>query len=445
MNKDRNNPLIVMQLCSLLLLTILIAASAQAQKPTASATNDGRSNATRALVLMPRMSFSLMPARFRLMAATNSRANAGSNPNANLSPMAAGPNLQVLGGGTLGRLTKWTGFSSSNSFIGDTTIFEDKFGNVGIGTDSPTSKLTVAGTIQATMGGLFGDPNFSLVRIAVGNGSANGIEASGATQNTGTFAGAGVVASGGAGLNGTRGGVGVGGNGGVGTDANGGAGVTALGGNAANPGHFGGAGIFARGGTGVNGAADGLAGDFFGDVHVSGNLSKGGGSFKIDHPLDPENKYLYHSFVESPDMMNIYNGNVTTDGNGDAIITLPDWFESLNKDFRYQLTVIGTFAQAIVGSEMKDNHFAIKTSAPNVRVSWQVTGIRQDAFAKAHRISVEEDKPEKERGYFLHPELFNQPEEKSIEWARQPQLMQGLKDQRELIKRDSQKGKRPNQ
>ncbi len=128
-----------------------------------------------------------------------------------------------------------------------------------------------------------------------------------------------------------------------------------------------------------------------------------------------------------------------------AVITLPDWFETLNKDFRYQLTVIGTFAQAIVGSEMKDNHFAIKTNAANVKVSWQVTGVRQDAFARAHRISVEEDKPEKGRGYYLHPEVFNQPEEKSIEWARHPELVKEMKDQRELMKQDPQKRTQPNQ
>ena len=69
--------------------------------------------------------------------------------------------------------------------------------------------------------------------------------------------------------------------------------------------------------AGQNGATPGDAGHFVGNVDISGNLSKGGGSFKIDHPLDPENKYLYHSFVESPDMKNIYDGNVVTDENGD--------------------------------------------------------------------------------------------------------------------------------
>ena len=80
-----------------------------------------------------------------------------------------------------------------------------------------------------------------------------------------------------------------------------------------------------------------MAGNFEGNVHVSGNLSKGSGSFRIDHPLDPENKYLYHSFVESPDMMNVYNGNVILDEQGEAVVEFPEWFEPLNRDFRYQL------------------------------------------------------------------------------------------------------------
>ena len=41
-----------------------------------------------------------------------------------------------------------------------------------------------------------------------------------------------------------------------------------------------------------------------------------------------------------------------------------------------------------------------------MKVSWQVTGIRKDPSANAHRIRVEEDKPAKERGYYTYPELF---------------------------------------
>jgi hypothetical protein len=148
---------------------------------------------------------------------------------------------------------------------------------------------------------------------------------------------------------------------------------------------------------------------FSGNLHVGGNLSKSSGTFKIDHPLDPANKYLSHSFVESPDMMNIYNGNIVTDRHGLATVELPSYFEALNQDFRYQLTVIGQFAQAIVVREIRENHFTIKTNKPAVKVSWQVTGIRHDAYADAHRIQVEEDKG-KERGTYLHPELFNAPQ-----------------------------------
>jgi hypothetical protein len=162
---------------------------------------------------------------------------------------------------------------------------------------------------------------------------------------------------------------------------------------------------------------------FLGNVDVDGNLSKAAGSFKIDHPLDPANKYLYHSFVESPDMMNVYNGNVTTNAEGEAVVTLPDWLEALNRDFRYQLTVIGQFAQAIVESEVANHQFTIKTDKPSVKVSWQVTGIRQDAWANAHRIPVEAPKAQADRGFYLHPELFGAPPEKSIAVAHHPMIL----------------------
>ena len=180
----------------------------------------------------------------------------------------------------------------------------------------------------------------------------------------------------------------------------------------------------------IAGSSGGYAGWFNGDVNVDGNLSKAGGSFKIDDPLDPANKYLYHSFVESPDMMNIYNGNVTTDAQGDAVVTLPEWFETLNRDFRYQLTVIGQFAQAIVSGEVAGGQFSIKTDKPYVKISWQVTGIRQDAWANAHRIPVEVEKPEVERGFYLHPELYGAPEEKGVLWATAPQAMKQWKEAR---------------
>jgi len=143
-----------------------------------------------------------------------------------------------------------------------------------------------------------------------------------------------------------------------------------------------------------------------GDVDFSGKISKGGGSFKIDHPLDPKNKFLYHSFVESPDMMNVYNGNIITDENGLAIVTLPKYFEALNKEFRYQLTVIQKFAQAIIKEKVKDNTFLIATDEPQTEVSWQITGIRKDPFANSNRIQTEVNKSKKEQGKYLHPAAF---------------------------------------
>jgi hypothetical protein len=193
--------------------------------------------------------------------------------------------------------------------------------------------------------------------------------------------------------------------------------------------------------TGVYGNAGGVvsnrAGVFDGDVDVNGTLTKSGGSFKIDHPLDPSGKYLYHSFVESPDMMDIYNGNVTTDATGEAVVELPEWFEALNRDFRYQLTVLGggdAWAQARVGREIAGNRFTVQTSVPRTKVSWQVTGIRRDAYAEAHRIPVEADKPAAEQGYYLHPELYGAPEEQGIEWATGPELMRQMKAEREKLR-----------
>jgi hypothetical protein len=172
--------------------------------------------------------------------------------------------------------------------------------------------------------------------------------------------------------------------------------------------------------VGVN-FGSGYAGYFQGNVHVTGNLSKGGGSFKIDHPLDPANKYLYHSFVESPDMMDIYNGTVVLDAHGSARITLPDYFQALNREFRYQLTSMGRPQPNIyVAEEISDNRFKIAGGKPRGKVSWQVTGIRQDAYANAHRIQVEEDKPPQEQGHYLHPELFGAPPEQAVGYQAPP-------------------------
>ena len=187
------------------------------------------------------------------------------------------------------------------------------------------------------------------------------------------------------------------------------------------------------GGRGVYGAAPapGLAGYFAGNVNVTGTLSKGAGSFKIDHPLDPGNRYLYHSFVESPDMMNVYNGNVTTDASGSATVELPEWFEALNRDFRYQLTVLGNgaWSRVRVARGVEGNRFVIQTEIPTTEVSWQVTGIRKDPFAEANRIPVEQEKPAGERGLYLHPEAWGRPSEEGVAF-RERESAQAVPDSR---------------
>jgi len=170
---------------------------------------------------------------------------------------------------------------------------------------------------------------------------------------------------------------------------------------------------------GVHGSASGLgtnyAGYFEGNVHVNGTLSKTVGTFKIDHPLDPENKYLYHSFVESPDVMNIYNGIAVLDADGKAAVELPDYFEALNRDFRYQLTAIGAPGPNLyIAEEVINNSFRIAGGKPGMKVSWTVTGVRQDAYMKAHPMVVEENKKPEDRGKYLHPELFGHTREMGI-------------------------------
>jgi hypothetical protein len=145
------------------------------------------------------------------------------------------------------------------------------------------------------------------------------------------------------------------------------------------------------------------------NLSVGGTLSKGGGSFRIDHPLDPANRILQHSFVESPDMLNLYDGVVSADAQGEATVSLPAWFMALNRDFRYSLTPIGAFAPLYVKAKVSDGRFTIAGAQPGQEVSWQLTGIRQDAWANANRIEVELDKTGDQRGRYLHPVAHGQP------------------------------------
>ena len=168
----------------------------------------------------------------------------------------------------------------------------------------------------------------------------------------------------------------------------------------------------------ATGGSTNYAGYFNGDVKVLGNLSKGGGSFEIDHPLDPLNKYLYHSFVESPDMKNVYDGETVLDATGRATVELPDYFSALNRDTRIQLTGVGS-SDVYVAQKVTGNQFVIG-GKPGTDVYWQVTGIRQDPYANKHRIQVEVDKPVNERGKYIHPDAYGLPADQGIGYMAPP-------------------------
>jgi len=170
------------------------------------------------------------------------------------------------------------------------------------------------------------------------------------------------------------------------------------------------------------------AGMFNGNVGVSGTLSVTGlKQFQIDHPLDPSNKYLVHASIESSEALNLYAGNVVLDQHGRALVRLPDWFEAVNVDFRYQLTAVGSSAPSLyVAKKIAGNQFTIAGGHPGQEVSWQVIAARNDVWARDHPLHVEEEKPAAERGTYIYPQGFGQPAQRSLSWKLHPDLMRAM-------------------
>jgi len=180
-------------------------------------------------------------------------------------------------------------------------------------------------------------------------------------------------------------------------------------------------------GVGVYGySANNFAGYFAGNVYVNGQLSANYKLFRIDYPLDPANKYLTHASVESPEMKNFYDGVVELHDDGSAWVGLPEWFEELNGDFRYQLTTLGSPAPELhVAEEVSGNRFRVAGGKAGAKVCWQVTGVRKDRWAQANPMEAEEEKAGEERGRYLHPELYDQPDERGIHRPMMPEGEQG--------------------
>lgn len=186
-------------------------------------------------------------------------------------------------------------------------------------------------------------------------------------------------------------------------------------------------------GSGIEGFAFASSGETYGvigttlspsgyGVFSNGNFGASGTkSFRIDHPRDPQNKYLNHYCSEGPEPLNIYSGTIMTDANGEAWVQLPDYYDEINKDPRYQLTVIDDsagpgFVQVKVAKKIRDNRFMIMTSAPNVEVSWEVKAVRNDLWVRKYGAPVETEKSEYEKGKYQRPELYGAPEEMGTDY-----------------------------
>jgi len=187
-----------------------------------------------------------------------------------------------------------------------------------------------------------------------------------------------------------------------------------------------GVGVRARGATALVALGNDVGAIIEGNVVITGSLSKGGSGFRIDHPLDPENRVLSHASVESPEMKNVYDGVVVLGAGGQATVGLPEWFEALNESFRYQLTPVGAAAPGLhVSRKLAGSSFSIAGGDAGLEVCWQVTGVRCDAWAQANPIGGEEDKTPDERGLFLYPEAYGEPPERALMALYHPQLPPG--------------------
>jgi hypothetical protein len=169
--------------------------------------------------------------------------------------------------------------------------------------------------------------------------------------------------------------------------------------------------------TGVNYGVLGRAESANGwGVFANGRLGASGTkSFQIDHPLRPETHFLNHFCIEAPEPYNLYRGVVTLDSRGEAWVSLPDYFESINREASYHLTPIGApMPNLHVAIEIQNNRFKIAGGAPGKKVSWEVKAIRNDPWVQRYGYETEPEKPKAWQGLYLHPELYGQPREQSI-------------------------------
>jgi predicted flap endonuclease-1-like 5' DNA nuclease len=179
-------------------------------------------------------------------------------------------------------------------------------------------------------------------------------------------------------------------------------------------------GVFgSAGGTGTN-----YAGYFAGNVRVTGTLSKGGGTFLIDHPLDPLNKVLRHNFVESPENLCLYRGKVKLDDRGQAVVSMPEYFAALTKQNEATVILTPLGKKPFPASyTWKRGHEAFTIfGEAEAAVSYLVLADRDDPVIKQLAKPVEEEKSASEKGRLLYPEAYGYPKEQGIDAAIEAEI-----------------------
>lgn len=167
-------------------------------------------------------------------------------------------------------------------------------------------------------------------------------------------------------------------------------------------------------------------------VYSNGNLgATGTKTFRIDHPQDPDNKFLRHFSIESNEVLNVYRGTATFDVDGNAIVQLPDYFSAINRNVSYQLTPIGAYMPLYIKEKASSNNqFVISGGTAGKEVSWSVYAERNDLYLQQNpqQRTVEIEKRAHEKGRYLIPSLYNADQDKALFNANpQPVKQQTLK------------------
>ncbi|MEO0075981.1 MAG: hypothetical protein ABIK31_07795 [candidate division WOR-3 bacterium] len=184
---------------------------------------------------------------------------------------------------------------------------------------------------------------------------------------------------------------------------------------------YGNYGVYGRQGSGTH------AGYFFGNVQVTGSLTKGSGSFLIDHPLDPLNKTLRHNFIESPENLCLYRGKIKLDAKGEAKVAMPSYFTALTKENEATIILTSVGKPFSTGYEWNNDYTQFTVfGEPEREVSYIVLADRDDPVIRQLYRPVEEMKGNGnfETGKLLYPEAYGYPKEMGIGYQSESDIIE---------------------